>query len=372
MNQTSLIVLTALSVVAVGSNAQADVPERLHYQGYLTNAVGEPVHCADEASCPDGLLDMTFRLYDTAAGGAPLWEEPHGDVDVFEGRFHVVLGGDVPVTAGLLDAPTWLGVEIGTAGEMEPRQTVVSVPYALRSQSADELAGVPAGDFVTLTALPELCVSTEDLPAVLADLGVLPADAGSDTLASMSCEPSDLAVWSGVAWGCDDHLQEYTDHVAAFAAHGADPDAHHSANSEGIAIEPTSVAVNGGTTVLDEGSLDLGPGVHDELTAAMVTTLTGGGDADALHTHAGAAAGGGVCYTAWNAEECAESFQAVVVGEAYLPVARQLLNGVWGGAAPLLCIAGELNTYNGTNADAFLLRNSVTRSLQMNCAVCCR
>ncbi len=34
------------------------------------------------------------------------------------------------------------------------------------------------------------------------------------------------------------------------------------------------------------GSLDLGAGANDDLTAADVTTLTGGGNADALHTHA--------------------------------------------------------------------------------------
>ncbi len=38
---------------------------------------------------------------------------------------------------------------------------------------------------------------------------------------------------------------------------------------------------------LTTGTLDLGPTVGDELTSAAVTTLTGGGNADALHTHAG-------------------------------------------------------------------------------------
>jgi hypothetical protein len=44
-------------------------------------------------------------------------------------------------------------------------------------------------------------------------------------------------------------------------------------------------------TALNDGSLDLGAAVDDELTASMVQTLTGGGLADSLHNHT--ADGGG-------------------------------------------------------------------------------
>lgn len=44
---------------------------------------------------------------------------------------------------------------------------------------------------------------------------------------------------------------------------------------------------------LTAGKLDLGPTVGDELGSAQVKTLTGGGNADALHTHAGGTGGGG-------------------------------------------------------------------------------
>ena len=44
---------------------------------------------------------------------------------------------------------------------------------------------------------------------------------------------------------------------------------------------------------LTAASLDLGPTVGDELSSAQVKTLTGGGNADALHTHAGGPSGGG-------------------------------------------------------------------------------
>lgn len=48
-----------------------------------------------------------------------------------------------------------------------------------------------------------------------------------------------------------------------------------------------------GGAVLAPGKLDLGPGVGDELSGAQVKTLTGGGNADALHTHTGLGGGGG-------------------------------------------------------------------------------
>ena len=48
--------------------AAANVPQELHYQGYLTDAEGAPVHCPDAESCAD-VFDVTFRVYDTAEGG---------------------------------------------------------------------------------------------------------------------------------------------------------------------------------------------------------------------------------------------------------------------------------------------------------------
>ena len=44
-----------------------------------------------------------------------------------------------------------------------------------------------------------------------------------------------------------------------------------------------------GAASLAEGRLTLGSGANQSLTAAQLATLTGGGNADALHTHAGGA-----------------------------------------------------------------------------------
>ena len=57
-------VLLATAAILLSTVAQASVPERMHYQGYLTNAEGEAVHCPDAVSCPDQSFNITFRLYD--------------------------------------------------------------------------------------------------------------------------------------------------------------------------------------------------------------------------------------------------------------------------------------------------------------------
>ena len=87
------------------------------------------------------------------------------------------------------------------------------------------------------------------------------------------------------------------------ADHGADPDAHHSSTSDGIDITPASVTIQGTSTSLTDGSIDLGSSADDALSASMVQTLTGGGSADALHTYASTSVGGG-CYTVLGTATC--------------------------------------------------------------------
>ncbi len=55
----------------------------------------------------------------------------------------------------------------------------------------------------------------------------------------------------------------------------------------GVAKMKFDADVDLGGKALKAGSIDLGPGAGDELDSAKVKTLTGGGNADALHTHAG-------------------------------------------------------------------------------------
>ena len=112
----------------------------------------------------------------------------------------------------------------------------------------------------------------------------------------------------------------------AIADHAANPDAHHSSTSDGIHITPGSVTI--GDTAINDGEVDFGAAADDELTAEMVQTLTGGGDADALHMHpAGHGGGGGGCYVAVGLASCGEGYSAMYTG-AYVDSVTQYSNAV--------------------------------------------
>ncbi len=74
----------------------------------------------------------------------------------------------------------------------------------------------------------------------------------------------------------------------AAVAHGVE-----CAGCVGVAAMKFDADVDLGGKTLKAGAVDFGPGAGDELASAAVKTLTGGGNADALHTHAGSGGGGG-------------------------------------------------------------------------------
>ena len=92
----------------------------INYQGQLTDpSTGNPV--------PDGVYSMTFRLYDVPSAMISLWSWIH-PVTVTNGLFNVRL----PVNpTDFTGQGRWLGVQVGADPEMEPRQPLLPVPYAL-------------------------------------------------------------------------------------------------------------------------------------------------------------------------------------------------------------------------------------------------
>jgi hypothetical protein len=131
--------------------AEAQVPERMHYQGFLTLVNGDPVECADPATCSEP-VDMTFRIYSDANADALLWEEDPLDVSVVGGVFSVMLGSEVPITPDLLEGPAFLGVEVSGNAELQPRQQLVSPAFALRCTEAEnalKLGEIDAASHVT-------------------------------------------------------------------------------------------------------------------------------------------------------------------------------------------------------------------------------
>jgi len=136
-------------LIIVPFSGYAAVPQTINYQGYITDSGGTPI---------DATVQMTFKIYNVATGGTALWTEIQPSVTVSDGIYSVVLGSVTPLNL-TFDTQYYLGVEVGTDGEMTPRQLLTSVPYAFSANvsdyaynadtatDADTVDGKHAGDF---------------------------------------------------------------------------------------------------------------------------------------------------------------------------------------------------------------------------------
>jgi hypothetical protein len=106
-------------------HGQAAPPNAFNFQGRLATPSGNPI--------PDGSYTIRFRFYDSAADGIVLFEKTVAAVQVKNGTFAVTLDA---VGETVFNGNTWLGIQIGSDAELEPRTQIVSVPYAIKSSLA--------------------------------------------------------------------------------------------------------------------------------------------------------------------------------------------------------------------------------------------
>lgn len=105
-----------------GVSPQAVMTPLLQYQGRLTDPGGTPL---------DGTYQISFRLYNVASGGSPLWTETE-PVPVQGGLLNSVLGDSTPLSMELFDGQAlWLAVQVEGDAEATPRQPVLPVAYAM-------------------------------------------------------------------------------------------------------------------------------------------------------------------------------------------------------------------------------------------------
>ncbi len=111
----------------------AEVASKISYQGYLTDAEGNPVN---------GTVDMVFQLWDDATGGSQVGGNiVKNDVPVEDGSFEVKV--EVPQEEFNGQA-LWLRVQVD--GEwLDPRQELLPVPYALSLKPGAEISGSSGG-----------------------------------------------------------------------------------------------------------------------------------------------------------------------------------------------------------------------------------
>ncbi|MBN1794210.1 MAG: hypothetical protein JW844_04520, partial [Candidatus Omnitrophica bacterium] len=126
---TALLLFAALLAAGTAHEVSAQIPKYISFQGRLTDADDNPL---------SGDYQVTFRLYDAATSGNKQWEEVQ-DVSVVRGIFSCLLGSVSDFASVDFNDSYWLSVEIGDDGEMEPRQRVTSVAYAINADRIDSL-----------------------------------------------------------------------------------------------------------------------------------------------------------------------------------------------------------------------------------------
>jgi hypothetical protein len=139
----------------------------LQYQGRLTNpSTGQPV--------VDGVVAMTFRLYDVAAGGSALWTETK-NVPVTGGLFNAALGDTTPLSQRLFDGRAlWLGVTVAADLEATPRQPILPAAYAISL--------LPGATMSATGATPVLSATNTGTTVVLSSTSAVGLQAGTASI----------------------------------------------------------------------------------------------------------------------------------------------------------------------------------------------
>lgn len=126
-----LLVLSLLALLATPTLGRAQVsavPPMMNFQGRLTKPDGTPV--------PDGTYSVRFSLWTAASGGTEKWNQAINPVNVSKGVFAVLL--NVANLPTLFDGNLWLEIKIGNNTPLTPRQSLVSVAYAMKANTVPD------------------------------------------------------------------------------------------------------------------------------------------------------------------------------------------------------------------------------------------
>ena len=193
INVTHQLVITAISIALLLSilplTAHTAIPQKINYQGYLTDPQGTPI---------DATVSIIFSIYSQSSGGTAQWTETQ-TVTVTEGVFNTNLGATIPITLPF-DTLYYLGITIGTDNEMAPRQALTSVAYAFRAQEADSVkenavtTQVIANDAVTTDKVEDDAITGDKIaPATVTSTDIANGAVGSSQIGDASITTGDLA-----------------------------------------------------------------------------------------------------------------------------------------------------------------------------------
>ncbi len=148
--------ITCVPAIALQSSnaALTPVPQYVNFAGSLKSRDGSPAN---------GVVGVTFLLYEDEAGGSPLWLETQNVTLDAARRFSVTLGAATPegLPAELFAAKKarWLAIE--PQGLPVPaRVMLLSVPYALKAGDAETIGGFPPSAFLRAGAAPQTSLAT--------------------------------------------------------------------------------------------------------------------------------------------------------------------------------------------------------------------
>jgi hypothetical protein len=123
----------------------AQAPTTISYQGRLTDATGQPITTA---------TSVVFAIYSTPTGGSALYSSTKSVTPDGNGIFTVELG---PFASNVFDgSKRYLGIKVGSDGEMTPRQLLTAGPYSLST-------GAIADNSVTSAKIAAGAVGNSDL-----------------------------------------------------------------------------------------------------------------------------------------------------------------------------------------------------------------
>lgn len=138
-------------LAAAATALAAPAAEKFAYRGTLANADGS----AFASALP---MQMTFRLYDRASGGSPLWGRTRPVRVEANGTFYIELSDDkgspsdpnlpyseLAVALASRNGDFWIGLSPGDYSEMAPRQRLAAVPCALHAVTANTITDLRAG-----------------------------------------------------------------------------------------------------------------------------------------------------------------------------------------------------------------------------------
>ncbi len=132
------LLFAVITTIVFCTSLYAQVPNKLSYQGLLTNSSGVPVI--------DGSYNLKFDLYNLSSGGTNRYTETQTSVPVEHGTFSVIINSP----SSLFSESLWVQVTAlsgpGISSQMvfAPRAELTTAPYAFRADTARYALSAPS------------------------------------------------------------------------------------------------------------------------------------------------------------------------------------------------------------------------------------